>query len=147
MSTNQPGTLPEMTQPELKFKIPEVLPSTPLVTASTLRLSGELASRRLLVAPELRPWPSTEILSNSVVQLLVGADGRPISALLLKPGSASTEADQYALRSATKVRFESINGADPLKPLAAIALGQMIFEWQTVPLPSTNSPPDIPASK
>jgi hypothetical protein len=147
MSTNQPGSLPEMTQPELKFKIPEVLPSRPLVTASTLRLSGELASRRLLVAPKLRPWPSTEILSNSVVQVLVGADGRPISATLLRPpGSALTEADQYALRSATTVRFESINGADPLNPLAAIALGQMIFEWQTVPQP-TNSPPDVPASK
>jgi hypothetical protein len=147
MSTNQPGSLPEMAHPELKFKIPEVLPSTPLVTASTLRLSGELAGRHLLVAPELRPWPSTEILSNSVVQLLVGADGRPISQILLKPGSASTEADQYALRSAAKVRFESINGADPLNPLAAIALGQMIFEWQTVPQPDTNSPPEVPASK
>ena len=147
MSTNQPGSLPQMALPELTFKIPGVLPSTPLVTESTLRLSGELAGRRLLVAPELRSWPSAEILSNSVVQVLVGADGRPISATLLKPGSAPTEADQYALRSATKVRFESINGADPLNPLAALALGQMIFEWQTVPLPNTNSPPEIPASK
>jgi hypothetical protein len=148
MSTNQPGNLPEMTQPEFKFKIPEVLPSTPLVTESTLRLSGELAGRRLLVAPELRPWTNSEILSNSVVQVLVGADGRPISATLLRPpGSAVTDADRYALRSATKVRFESINGADPLNPLAALALGQMIFEWQTVPQPSTNNPPDVPASK
>src|SRR5206468_11139939 len=71
ISSNQPGSLPEMPQPEFKFKIPAVLASTPLVTASTLRLSGDLANRHLLVAPELRSWPSAEILSNSVVQLLV----------------------------------------------------------------------------
>ena len=147
MASNQPGSLPEMPQPEFKFKIPEVLASTPLVTASMLRLSGDLANRHLLVAPGLPSWPSAEILSNSVVQLLVGADGRPISATLLKPGSAPTEADQFALSSAAKVRFESINGADPLNPLAAIALGQMIFEWQTVPLPNTNNAPEVRAPK
>lgn len=147
MVTNQPTALPEIAQPEFKFKVPEPAPSTPLVSASTLRLSGGLAGRRLLAPPELRPWPSLDILSNSVVQVLVGADGRPISATLLKPpGSAPTEADQYALRSATKVRFNAVN-ADPLNPLAAIALGQMIFEWQTVPMPSTNAPAETTPSR
>jgi hypothetical protein len=143
MATNQPADVAEFGQPELKFKLPSVEPSSPLTTHSALSLIGDLAGRRLLVAPDLPSWPSAEMLSNSVVQVLVGADGRPISATLLKPpGSASTEADQYALRAVSKVRFEPISSADPLNPLAAIALGQILFEWQTIPLPATNSTPD-----
>jgi hypothetical protein len=147
MATNQATGVAEPGQPELKFKMPLVEPSTPLTTQSGFSLLGDLAGRRLIVAPELTNWPSAEILSNSVVQVLVAADGRPISAILLKPGSASTEADQYALRAASKVRFAPISSADPLNPLAAVALGQLLFEWHTLPLPATNSPPDTTPSK
>jgi hypothetical protein len=143
MATNRPTDVAQFSQPELKFKVPSVEPSGPLTTRSALSLIGDLTGRRLLVAPELPSWPSADMVSNSVVQVLVAADGRPISATLLKPpGSASTEADQYALRAVSKVRFEPISSADPLNPLAGIALGQLLFEWQTVPLPVTNSTPD-----
>ncbi|HZR17263.1 MAG TPA: energy transducer TonB [Verrucomicrobiae bacterium] len=145
MATNELAGLPEIAQPDLKFKVPSVQPAEPLVRQSTLRLMGEFAGRRLLNSPGLPPWTNAEMLSNSIVQLLVDANGRPVSATLLKPpGNASTEADQYALREARRARFEPINSADPRNPMAGLSLGQMVFEWRTLPLPSTNTPAESP---
>jgi hypothetical protein len=145
METNEPAGLPEIAQPDLKFKVPLVLPAEPLVKESTLRLMGELAGRRLLISPALPPWPNAEMLSNSIVQLLVDANGRPVSSTLLKPsGNAITEADQHALREARKTRFAPVNSADPLNPMAGLSLGQMVFEWRTLPLTATNNPAESP---
>jgi hypothetical protein len=143
MATNELASLPEIAQPDLKFKVPSIGPAEPLVTQSSLRLTGELARRRLLNAPALPAWTGTEMISNSIVQLLVAADGKPVSATLLKPpGSADTEADQHALREAGKARFEPFHSADPLDPMAGLSLGQMVFEWRTLPVPVTNAPPE-----
>jgi len=140
MATNELNGLPEIAQPDLKFKAPSLPPEEPLVAQSRLRLTGELAHRQLLTSPALPAWPGAEMLSNSIVQLLVAADGRPISATLLKPpGSAGTEADQHALREARKAHFTPLPSADPLNPMAGLALGQMVFEWRTLPLPVTNA--------
>lgn len=148
MATNQPAGVADFGQPEFKFKMPQVEPSAPLTTHSGFSLLGELAGRRMVVAPDLPSWPSAEMISNSVVQILVAADGRPISATLLTPpGSAPSEADQYALRASGKVRFEPISSADPLNPLAAVALGQILFDWHTVPLAVTNSAPTAAPAK
>lgn len=141
-STNQLNDLPVFAQLEFQFKQPEVTQSKLFPTRSVLRLVGALAGRRLLVAPSLPSWTNAEILTNSVVQLLVGADGRPVSTptLLKPPGSGPNEADLYALREARKARFEPMNVPDPADPMAGLTLGQFVFEWYTLPLPVTNNP-------
>jgi len=137
--TNQTEGLPTIAQPELTLKLPSVEESPSLPDRSRLRLVGALDARRLLVSPELPSWPSAEILTNSVVQVLVDLDGKPVSATLLAK-SGSAEADQQAVREARHARFEPLSLGDPTNPLAGLAWGQLIFEWHTLPLPDTNSP-------
>jgi hypothetical protein len=146
MTTNQPEGLPAVEQPELTLKLPEVEESPSLPDRSRLRLTGALAGRRLLVSPTLPSWPSADILTNSVVQMLVDTDGKPVSATLLSK-SGFSEADQHAVREAYRARFEPLNPGDPNNPLAGLTWGQLIFEWHTLPLPATNSPPESSSAK
>jgi hypothetical protein len=140
MSTNQLEILPVVAQLDLELKMPRVVESSPFPRKSTMRVTGALAERHLLVPPALPSWRSAEILTNSVVQILVGADGKPVSPTLLKPpGIAPTEADLYALREARKTRFEPLDVNDLMNPLEGLTWGQLIFEWQTLPLPATNN--------
>jgi len=127
--------LPELTLPEL----PPLAISTP---HSMLRLEWDLGGRQLLTPLELRSWPNPDILTNSVVQIVVDAEGRPASVTLLS-GSGSKAADQQALEQANAARFEPLsrNLAEPtLNPAAQLTWGRMIFQWHTVPLPLTNTP-------
>ena len=75
---------------------------------SVVRLEGDLAQRRLLTPLELRSWTNPDILTNSVVQVVVDAEGRPVSVTLLS-GSGSQAADQYALEQARAARFEPLS--------------------------------------
>jgi hypothetical protein len=107
-----------------------------------------LAERRLLASPDLPPWPSREVLTNSVVTLWVDANGQPVSApTLFPPGSGSADADQCALQEARRARFEPLNTADPTDPMAGLTWGQLIFEWRTLPLPATNNAAEPNAPK
>jgi hypothetical protein len=136
-------------KPQPDLTMPEIPPVTPLSTPSTLRIEGGLARRRLLSPLELPPQPSNDLLTNSVVQLMVDALGNPISEVLLSPGSGSQkEADQRALELAKSARFEPIEIAGPGRkknPDTAVTLGTMVFEWQTIPMPSTNTTTTTPA--
>ncbi len=147
--TNPVLQMPLLAQPQLQLKQPALV-SDPeaFPTQSVLRLTGELSRRRLLAPLALTNWPGTEILSNTVVQILVGADGRLVSApTLLKPRGGPNEADLYALREVRKARFEPISVADPLNPQAGLTVGQLIFEWHTVPPAPTNATPEKAAPK
>ncbi len=100
-------------------------------------LGGELVQRRWLNAPTKLPsWPAADLLTNSVVQVWVEADGQILSPALLLPGSGSKEADQLALKLARTARFE------PLPAAAKLTRGTLIFEWHTVP--PTNATPTPP---
>ena len=83
-----------------------------------MRLEGDLAQRRLLAPLDLRSWTSRDILTNSVVRLLVDAEGLPLSVTLLS-GSGAQEADQHALDQAKAARFEPLSrnpaGPTPLR--------------------------------
>ena len=110
-----------------------------------MRVEGELAGRRLLKPIELPSWPHTEILTNSIVQIIVDADGWTISPGALLSGSGLNEADQYALRLARVARFESVRPLGPAhatNPASRPMWGKLIFEWQTVPF--SNAPPTNP---
>jgi hypothetical protein len=140
MRTNEPDPLLVLSRPELGISLPEVSSANDFPQHSILRLTGELAHRHLLKRIELPSvaWP--EILTNSRVQLVVGPDGRPFSPTLFYPGSGSPSADSNALWQATMARFEPLGNSDaPTTRLSGWTWGQMIFEWHTLPMPSTNA--------
>lgn len=101
---------------------------------SELRIAGPLARRKLLTTPELPSWPHAEILTNSVVHLVIDAEGVPVSAALVS-GSGYKEADTYALTAAKRLRFR------PARAPNAITTGAANFFWHTLPPgAATNTP-------
>jgi TonB family protein len=125
-------------------RLPELPAADLFRTHSTLVLGPELAQRRLNGTFALRSWSHTDILTNSIVQVLVDAQGRTVSCTLLPPGSGLSEADQQAVALARAARFQPVRpeGPDHTRiPTAGLTLGQMIFQWHTLLLPDTNSPP------
>jgi len=120
--------VPQLTMP--------VAPAPGLAVAarSTLRIGGGLAGRHLRNPPELPPQPWTDLLTNSVAQVLVNPDGNVISATLLGD-SGSREADQLALKTAKSARFEPLRNGD-----AQLTIGTLIFQWYTVPATNALSP-------
>ncbi|HEY5910112.1 MAG TPA: hypothetical protein VJA21_05860, partial [Verrucomicrobiae bacterium] len=110
---------------------------------STFRLAGALAGRALKTPIDLPSRSHAEILTNSVVQLLVDPEGIPLSTILLGPGSGSKEADDYALQRARAARFTPLPFTPgTASPLLGLAWGELIFEWHTVP--ATNVPAPKP---
>jgi len=139
--------------PEPHALLPEVS-RAPLLTGSTLRLEGGLSHRRLLSQPYLPSWPpralnptDTEMLANTVLQVLVDAGGRPVSLTLLG-ASGHVPADELAMSLATVFQFEPLPSTDPLSPgqnpgaLPGLSWGQVVFEWQTSG--PTNTPAGSP---
>jgi len=135
--------------PEPQLLLPEIH-HVPLLLGSTLRLEGELARRRLLSQPRLPSWPpraldptDTDILANTVLQVLVDAEGLPVS-LTLMAVSGYPPADDLAISLATRFQFEPLQTGSPAQPISSpgslvgLCLGQVVFEWQT--LGSTNLP-------
>jgi len=104
-------------------------------TNSTLRVAGDLVNRRLLNPPQLQSWPALDLLTNTVVQVLVNAEGNVFSSTLLTL-SGSKEADQNALDVARAARFEPLRRSSP-----ALTIGALIFEWHTAPLANAAANP------
>ena len=105
---------------------------------SSLRVEGDLVGRAFAGAlPQLPSWTASDLLTNSVVRVLVDAGGRVISPVLLPPGSGSKEADALALELAKAARFASAGGA-------AWTLGALVFQWRTEPMPETILPSPNP---
>jgi hypothetical protein len=108
---------------------------------STLQIKGELAQRKLLNFVSLPSWPYKDVIVPSRVQVVVGAAGDVVSAALLppdNPGEAASHydaADQQAVGLARTLRFT---------PASRMTVGQLIFNWRTVPQPATNSPSSSP---
>jgi hypothetical protein len=123
---------------------PEYSPEDPLATNSTVRIEGALKERRLVAPFTLRSWPNKDLLTNSVVQVQVDARGDVFSAVLLAPpASPRSDADQLALNLVKKARFEPVQPVGPgrMKSSAPeLTTGTIIFQWQSLPLPPTNSP-------
>jgi hypothetical protein len=133
--------LPVSVQPELTM--PQVIPILPISKPGQMRIEGPLANRQLINLSKLPVQTSADLLTNSIVQVLVNAGGRTVSAVLLPPGSGSVSADQDALRIAENARFKSIETVGPGRTVqsasSGLTFGTMIFEWQTIP--PTNAAP------
>lgn len=121
------------------------LPPAPLPTHSTLRIEGDLAARALVTPVELPDWPSSEVLTNSVVQVAVHASGEVLFATLLSvrglKGADQRAADARAVTLARSARFQPRSSLGPDSPTsaagAALDWGTMVFHWHTLPLPAS----------
>lgn len=119
------------------------LPADNVATSSTVRVEGEISARPLLSAWKLPSWPSEELLSNTVVQVVVDPVGRVFTAALLpeRGESGRPEADALGLRLAAAARFaplpEAVRSSPRREPLQ---LGRLVFQWHTVARPpATNA--------
>lgn len=124
-------------------------PTEPLFARdSALQVQGEIAKRPLLTPLKLPLWPNDDVIAPSVVQVLVDAAGNVFSAVLLPPeifleGMAKDDpdADRYAVELARAARFVPLaydaQGIES-NPTSSLAVGQLIFNWQTVPISAAN---------
>jgi hypothetical protein len=143
IKTNAFSRLETVTESRPELIIPEPLTSSGARRASRLELQDGLTQRPLLTKIELPSWPFTDLLTNTVVQLLVDASGQPVSPTLLT-SSGLKEADQFALDKARATRFQPVPvepGLVRSRPTAHLTWGKMVFEWHTVPI-ETNTPPE-----
>jgi len=146
IETNRFGTLQLLAQPEAEPTLPDLPPLALLQDHSVLQLEDGLAQRRLATPLQLKAWSNPDILTNSVVQVVVDAEGRPVLVTLLC-GSGSTDADQYALEQAKRARFEPVSPSSAEtgpNPTAHLSWGRMIFRWHTVPTPPASVPAPSP---
>ena len=100
--------------------------------ASQLRVEGALANRAWLVVPEIPAQRAAAPLSDTIVQAVVDAGGRVVTATILSPGSS---ADTAALALARQLRFEPLPNGDNsrlTRPLEGLTWGKLIFNWRTV---------------
>jgi TonB family protein len=134
--------------PEPELRLPQVSPPPANFVQSTLRIESQPPETRLESAVALPSWPArsaggteADLLTNSLVQVVLNTEGRPISATLLS-GSGSSAADDYALGQARAAQFtpaavgEMSQAGD--SPLSRLRWVQLIFEWHTLPV--TNAP-------
>jgi hypothetical protein len=140
-------------EPVTAFSAPEpslIQPEPPstqvFAQKSTVRLEGALRHRRLLTPIEPSSWPHSDLLTNTIIDLIVGLDGLPISCELRPPGSGSLQADQQALALARATRFASLVSSGPRRdtnsaPVANLARGTLIFQWRTLPQTNATTPP------
>ena len=114
-----------------------VIPSAAVAAQSVLRLDAGLASRPLRSPVTLPDKVHTDILTNTVVQVVVDADGLVTSARLMRE-CGSEAADQDAVAFARTLRFER------LQHNAEDVIGQLVFEWHAVLPAVTNVSPISP---
>jgi hypothetical protein len=116
----------------------------PIRTNSVLRVGGELANRALVRPIELPSWANSDILTNSVAQIIVDSHGFAVSAILLS-SSGLAEADQYALRIASSAQFVPLPPKEVKDNSAnSLLFGRLAFEWHTVPPRMTNTAQVVP---
>jgi TonB family protein len=91
----------------------------------------------------LRGWPQADLLTNSIVHVLVNADGNVLSEVLLV-SSGLREADEEALRLAGAAQFTPLpHDPETHRPVSRLAWGTLVFEWQTLP-PGDDQPATKP---
>jgi hypothetical protein len=135
---------------------PVILSQPTLAQNSTLQIRGEIAKRPLLNSFDLPSWPYADVIAPSVVQVLVDAAGNVVSATLLPPNNSLQpsavrflpqeslppaiqypKADQHAVELARSARFAPLSpyaGSIESNPLTRFSMGELIFNWQTVPV-------------
>jgi TonB family protein len=131
-------------RPEPRLTFAAAPPPSTARAESTLRLEGGLAGRRLIVPLELPPEHYTDLLTDTVIQIVVDSEGRPVSVPVLLSSSGSSDADNDALCLARAARFNSVPSGGPghaSGSMAHLTWGRMVFHWLTLPKPVTHTAP------
>jgi TonB family protein len=94
---------------------------------------------------ELPDPTNSDILTNTIVQMVVNTQGWPISFTLLSSSGLSA-ADESALGLARGLRFDPLPGGETdqnssASSLSRLAWGTLVFTWHTQPPAATNAPP------
>ena len=141
VQTNPPPSFATMAELEPALTVPRIGLTPPVSGPSRLQLGGDLTGRPLLSQPLLPAWTNTDLLTNTVVQLVVDGSGNVLSAVLLPPGCGYEPANQFALNLGKNARFEPVpgNAGGPASQPSGLAVGTLAFEWQTVLVPATNA--------
>jgi hypothetical protein len=106
---------------------------------STMKINGALSRRKLLTSPALPSWASTNLLTNTVIRVLVDDEGLPRSQTLLIR-SGALQADDYALKTARALHFEPAVPPQAGKgsPESIFTWGELVFQWHGTPLSGAN---------
>jgi hypothetical protein len=131
-------------QPPLLRVADEPLPWTPAVESpvppvsfpehSRLEFAGGVVLDPAVQSPTLPSWQSNDVVSNSIVRVAFDRAGRPFSCVLLGK-SGLKDADDYALRLATALRYRASALPDISETSENLHFGKLIFQWHTVPPP------------
>jgi TonB family protein len=114
-------------------RTPITLPPMPAPTQSSLTVTGELGTRKLLVNPALPLWPVAGTLRPTQVTVAVDASGDIFSAVVEK-SSGDAAADEHALRAIQQLRFSPSAQRTPKSPIGSeLTWGTVIWRWQTTP--------------
>lgn len=141
IAANPPPPFQSVASLEPQRYVPESYSIETVPARSSVRRDGGTADRDLLSSARLPAWPHTDLLTNSVVQVVVDANGGVANALLLH-GSGKTEADHYALETARSARFKPLPDHARTGGPEDFAIGRLTFEWLT--LPATNAAAPAP---
>lgn len=111
-------------------------PVAPAQSPSTLEVTGDLAGRGMSAMGDLPSWEAPDLLTNTVIQVLVDGRGLPLSSAVLFSGCGHPPADRWALERAREARFAPLPGAadaDPAAALSQLAWGRLVFAWRSLP--------------
>lgn len=142
MQTNRPARFQPRVDSGLDNGDVTAPPMPPISRPSRLRVEGDLAHLRLLTPLHLPPQTNSDLLTNTVIQLVVDAQGNPFSAVVAAK-CGNDNADNEALTNFAKVvRFAPPEAAAlGAVPQDKMISGKLVFEWQTIP---SNAPPVNP---
>ena len=142
METNQANSTQPLAVAEAELMIPQISSEPVLRSESIYTIAGPASKRRLLTPMRLKSWPHPDLLTNTVVHFFVDDQGRTFSPTKLS-GSGLKEADEYAVGQVRAARFESIapSGPQSTSTPSRMTAGEFIFQWNTLPMPPTNTPP------
>jgi len=122
--------------PDMMVRRPETVLEA-IRAKSQLAVTGELGRRTLLNPPDLPAWPADDLLTNTLVQVLVDESGCVLTAAQLgaerlSGGSGSASADRLALTVARDLRFApASSGGWFASPAAQLTRGVLVFQWRT----------------
>jgi hypothetical protein len=148
VQTNRFASIHFEFNPPPPLAVPSVSMQPPFEPGSTLQIQGEIVKRSPPNSIKLPSWPYADVIAPSVVQVLVDAAGNVASAVLLPPENFSepsavrdADADSYGVELARSFHFAPLapDTSDiGSNPLSRLAVGRLIFNWQTVPVTNTN---------
>lgn len=142
MQTNRPARFHPRIESGLETAEAAAAPLPPISIPSRMYVEGDLAKLRLLTPLHLPLQTNSDLLTNTVIRIMVDSHGYPYSPVILS-GSGSDEADHLALTNYSRaIRFSPPEAeALSIVPANKMVSGKLIFEWQTVPPASTNTSP------